>query len=72
MSPEESADAVFDGLTEPPGMWSWHADQSDDWNRRAEARWEERVGEMMGHLSVLDEWSDLRGEANRAVLGDTP
>ena len=24
------------------------------------------------HLAMLDAWSDLRGEANRAVLGDDP
>ena len=53
MHPEDIADLMFNGLTEPPGMWTWHRDQTDEWNRRAEAHWEVLVEDMMREISRL-------------------
>lgn len=48
----------------------------DEWTaEEARATWveEEDVDDDRDpHLAMLDAWSDLRGEANRAVLGDDP
>jgi len=48
--PEAVAQYVFDQLEEPPGTWVWHKDRLDDWNKRAEARWEELVADYQAAL----------------------
>ncbi len=48
--PEAVAQDVFDQLTEPPGTWTWHKDRPDDWNKRAEARWEGLVADYKAAL----------------------
>jgi hypothetical protein len=50
--PEGVAELAFNERTEPPGIWVWHQDQTDEWNRRAEAHWETLVEEMRQELEA--------------------
>ena len=52
--PEGYAELTFNELTEPPGMWRRHPDQTDEWNRRAEAHWEALVEDMRRELMASD------------------